>query len=213
MHKNSRGIVPILIIILVVALVGGVGFFVYQSSKSGQKAPQIQEITSPAPQKTMPPSPSPTTGPMSKWKTFQSSTYKVSYPPNLDVNELDANALALSKWGPTQKADTEFYDGVSLSFTPQEIPNTTLQGFVQTKVDEINDVGISTILSGPDPITINSYKGLRYTEQGLGIFKTTVVESKDGLMFIEIVDSTVDPGNLGFDKTVNQILSTFEFIE
>jgi hypothetical protein len=30
--------------------------------------------------------------------------------------------------------------------------------------------------------------------------------------YLEIVDSTVDPGNMGFEETVERMLSTLEFI-
>jgi len=213
MSHNSRGIVPILVVLLVVGLIGVAGFLAFQNSQLRNKVPEVQDIPSPLPQKTTPPSPSPTTNPMSNWKTFQSSTYKVSYPPDMDTKEESGSILMLSKWGPTQKADTEFYDGISLRFQPLEILNITLADYVQAQVTDIKDVGISKLTSGPFSITLNGYKGLTYTEQGLGTFKTIVLESKGGTMFVEITDSTSDPGNLGFDKTVDQILSTFQFVE
>jgi hypothetical protein len=47
----------------------------------------------------------------------------------------------------------------------------------------------------------------------LGTFKTIVVQTDNGAKFMEVTDSTIDPGNLGFAETVNNILSTFKFIE
>lgn len=216
MNKNSRGFAAILVVLLVVALIGSVGYIVYRNTQS-EKTAQVDKSEplslSPSPYATPTPSLSPTPNSFSGWKTFSSSAYKVNYPADFDIKELEGSVLVISKWGPTQKKDTEFYDGISLVFTPREIPNTTPKDYAQVKIDEIKAAGIADIISGPDPITINNYQGITYTEQGLGIFKTIVLQSNNGVLLMDITNSTNDPGNIGFSKTVDQILSTFEFIE
>ena len=213
MNKNSHGFAVVIIILLALALIGTVGYIVYQNTQS-EKIAQVNKseppFLSPSPgMKT--PSSSPTPDPLAGLKTFSNSIYEVKYPPDMKAIEEDKTTLALSMWGPTQKADTEFYDGISLGFTPREISN--LQNFVQSQIDEIKNADISEVLSGPDPITVNGYQGLTYTEQGLGTFRIIVLESSNGTTFLEITDGTNDPGKLGFAKTVDQILSTLKFIE
>jgi len=189
-------------------------------TKDGERF--IQPLSEEEQQNLKPPTPTPTEQPsdeltyeqdlMLDWKTYSTSTYLFKYPSDIELKEHGASTVALSKWGPTQKADTEFYDGISLIFNPREIPNTTLEDHIQEQVDGIIMLGLGEIMSGPDPITINNYSGLTYTTKGLGINKTIVVQADNGTT-MEITDSTVDPGNLGFVDTVNQILSTFEFLE
>lgn len=150
--------------------------------------------------------------PTAGWKTYQSSTYAVKYPADFTVGQNQGSILAISKWGPTQKPQTEGYDGIFLSFTPLEI-GTTLTAYVEASIEEIKLQGVAELLSGPEDIIVNGYAGKTYTAQGLGIHRYLILSSKDGTMLMEIADSTADPGNLGFSKTVNQILSTFEFTQ
>ncbi len=149
----------------------------------------------------------------SGWETHTASTYKVKYPSDVQVNEQEGGRLLLTKSGPTQKTETEFYDGLSLSFHQFDLSGTNLETYVQGKIDESEEAGIFEIISGPSPVNIGNYSGRTYTSQGVITFRYIYLQSTDGSKSMEIIDSTIDPGNLGFEETVNQILSTFQFTE
>jgi len=236
----------LLIIVIIFAGVGTVGYLAYQNNQLKKEVAQNTNKTQllPTPKTTKtpiecdscpqftPPGPNwckdgiiikgemdkcgcqgPPKCDYSNWKTHSTSTYTFKYPPNVELKEMEASIAVLNKWGPTQKADTEFYDGISLRFQPFEIPQTTLKDYVQAQIGEIEMAGIAKVISGPSPIAISNYSGLTYVTEGLGTFKTIVIQTDNGVMFMEITDSTVDPQNLGFVETVNQILSTFKFSE
>ena len=163
---------------------------------------------SPSPILAVSPTPDPTAG----WKSYLSNTYIVKYPDDFNAEQNDGSILTVSKWGPTQKPQTEGYDGIFLTFTPKEI-GSTLDAYVQTRIEEIKLQGVAELLSGPESIVINDYTGKTYTTQGFGINRYYIISSSDGVIFMEIRDNTIDPGKLGFSKTVNQILSTFKFTQ
>ncbi|MBI4058539.1 hypothetical protein HY408_02105 [Candidatus Gottesmanbacteria bacterium] len=210
--QNSNTLL-ILIGLVLIILSGGGGFYlgryVFPSKPSQEPTPVPSSLSSPTPTPDLYREPKGSAA-TANWKTYSSSTYSVKFPPDLDMKEEEGSLLSLSKWGPTQKEGTELYDGIALRFMPREI-GTSLDSYVKVKIEEIKKAGISELVSGPTPIAINGYEGQTYTVKGLGTHKYTILQVKGGGLFMEITDSTVDPGNLGFSKTVDQILSTFQF--
>lgn len=203
--------IPLLLILSIFSLAVS-GYLFWQNQ---QLMKQLAANPTPAPSPTaFAASPSPAAespDPTAGWKTYQSSTYAVKYPADFTAGQNQGSVLTISKWGPTQKPQTEGYDGIFLSFTPLEI-GTTLTAYVEASIKEIKLQGVAELLSGPKDIIVNGYSGKTYTAQGLGVHRYLILSSKDGTMLMEIADSTADPGNLGFSKTVDQILTTFEFI-
>lgn len=218
MKSDQKGYIHIILIIVVLIVGLGVGgYFVYQNLQTKGELP-IKEVTpkttSTPTQKEQPPEELTfEQDQMLDWKKYISNSYSFMYPPDVELKEREGGTVTLGKWGPTQKADTEFFDGISISFRALHLPNTTLQDYAQSQIDEVKLAGMAEVISGLSPTTINNYSGLTYTTVGLGTHKTMVVQSIAGTSFVEITDSTIDPGNLGFSDTVNKILSTFEFIK
>jgi hypothetical protein len=152
--------------------------------------------------------------PMASWNVYSSSTYRIRYPADVELKERDASGISLSKWGPTQGEGTEYFDALLLAIQPFEISNTDLETYVDGQIKTLNpDNEVVKLISEIEPTTIGNYSGYTFTIEGLGIFKYTYLQSTDKNMIVEIVDGTIDPGNLGFEELVNQILSTFEFVE
>lgn len=211
--KQTPWIVIGLAIMMVFSL-GTIGYFGYQNYRMKQQIRQKQ--STPLPVVTKQPeaaNPTPTIDPIAEWKTYSASTYEVKYPEEMTARIEEASVFYLSKWGPTQKKDTELYDGISLRFQPFELPDIDLEAYVQDKVQETETEGMAEIISPPVPINIGDYKGLTYTSRGLGTHKYIYIQSSDKIMLMEIIDSTVDPNNQGFQQITDQILSTFKFIK
>ncbi len=190
-----------ILITLIILIFGAFLFVIYQNQQLKK------QISSPPVIFTSTPSPS-----VPAWKKFTSSTYQVSYPSDLIVNEEPGSVLIISKWGPTQKEGTELFDGFSLSFQPREISNTPLLNYVQAKIEEIRQVGESKIITGPDPVNINNYSGYSYISEGLGRYKIIILESSDKKLFMVISVIVADPGKFGFQSMADEILATFRFV-
>ncbi|OGM06088.1 hypothetical protein A2125_00560 [Candidatus Woesebacteria bacterium GWB1_43_5] len=159
-----------------------------------------------------PPTPEATTtpDPTADWETFENNIYRLKYPEGFEVNKDEGNVVTLLKLGPTQKEQTEFYDGISLNFDPREISGNS-KDYVEIRLEESRRLG-SDITKEISEIEIGEYKGFTYSARGLGNSKYIFLESKSGL-FLVITDSTVDPGNLGFTNVVDKIFSTFKFVD
>jgi len=207
--KSNKTTITIFSIITAVAL-GIAAFFAYQNHQLKQQSlTQTQTPASPEPSPDLSPE-SNDLDPTAAWQTYSNSLYQIRYPADVKVEETEGAALRIYKWGPTQREGTEVYDGIILHITPKEISDD-LDKYVQAKIFESTSNGISEIISGPSPVTINGYQGRTYVSRSLGESKYTILQSNDKVMFVEISDGTTDPGNLGFTNTVTQILSTFTF--
>lgn len=153
------------------------------------------------------------------WKTYTNTKYKYGfkYPQDISLEEKANNSVLLTKVGPTQKEATEFYDGINLQFFPGKLENQTFDEFAKSsfaseKKSSEEDPGGVKIVRSLEATVINGLNGYTFTIRGLGTFKTIYLQSpftKD--LFIKIVDGTNDPTGKGFQKIVDQILSTFRF--
>ena len=204
--KSSKTLIIIASILFVLSIIG-IGLYYLGMKNASKKAAEA-----PIPLPTQVNTPVATTDPTLNWLTYSSSTYSVKYSTDITLKEGEGGSAILSKWGPTQKEGTELYDAFSLIFLPKAVSGT-LESYVNSKIEAIEKEGVYKITSGPDPLTINNYTGLSYIQEGGGTFKVIVLQNSKKNLLIEIDEMVSDPGNLGFQKTVDQILSTFEFIE
>lgn len=204
-NKHHKGLMTGIVFLAIVFL-GIAGFFVYKTFLLMQKPTETPTAT---------PTATPTQIPDQTldWKTYSTSTYLLKYPADMEIREEEGSVLALSKWGPTQKEATEFYDGISVRFQPFELPDINLTTYVDNKILEIKSGGMAEIISGSAPVSVGNYSGLTFTSRGIGTFKYIYIQSSDKQILMEIIDGTVDPSGQGFEETINKIFSTFEFVE
>jgi hypothetical protein len=198
--RSPKMLIVGLVFVLVISLLGG-SYFYFQNQKTETPEPAPAET-----QETPPPTPDPT----ADWEIYTTSVYQVKYPGNL-ITGGDESMLNIAKWGPTQTEGTELFDGYAITFIPKETSEMTPEEYADEQIAELNNQGISKVTEGPNSITIANYKGITYTEDGLGTYKQIVLGSNDGTMLMVISVIIADPGNLGFQEEVDQILSSFKF--
>lgn len=207
--KANKG--KILAGVLGILVFAGAVFGAYKlSQKQAQPAPQPTPSPAVTPLPTPTPESTPTPEPTADWKTHTNTKcgFSIKYPDELTVDEA-RGCVHFSLWGPTQKTDTEFYDGISLLFDSGQLGNKTLKELVEEEADEFKVVG--EVLISPAETTIAGVAGYTVKASGLGVFTYFYVSHKPGI-YLEIVDSTVDPTGKGFQKTVDLMLSTLKFL-
>jgi len=145
------------------------------------------------------------------WKIYENDKYGYSFKYPTDGEfEVNNDTVSFNKWGPTQKAQTEFYDALSIQIHPGSLNNQTLEELVNSRIIESEENQIATILESPKPIFLGGIEGITYRAQGLGEFKYIYVSPRKNT-FLQIIDGTRDPTNQGFQNIADQILSTFKF--
>lgn len=201
--KSQAGFLIIPLILLVVVLTVG-GLFVYQKyqvPKEITQTPPAKSSVTPSPQ-------------AENWLTFSKPNipYTFKYPKEVEL--IEQEGFQLSLWGPTQKTETEFYDGIALGFSlPTKFAGGSLNDYVAAKVEEIKTQGLMEIVKPQEEITINGLSGYTYAASGLGVFKYIFLLSPDQNWLVEISDGTKDPTNQGYPEIVKKILATFQFTQ
>lgn len=198
-----------LLFFLVLLLVFPAVFYLLVSPST--PAPHKEPSPTPAPQLTLTPTPNLSSSP-ENWQNYSSVSFSIQYPS--DINLITQGPqVVLSRFGPTQTTETELFDGVSLVIEIKDSAGSTPLEHAKTLVQEINDAGITEIIVSPSPYQLGSYQGITFTTLGLGEHQYIILASPDGTLIAEIINSTVDPGNLGFEQIVDQILSTFALVD
>jgi hypothetical protein len=183
--------------ILIIALIGA-GVYFMLARKESTVSP-----TTPTPTLTPPPAATPTT---ESTYSDKNGMYSFKYPSEAEVKEQSDGSITVSIWGPTQKEDTEFYDGLSLNFKTSSLAGKNLMTIAQEKATEFGDLFET---STPSAVTVASALGYSFHVKG-------VVEADyyylplDSQGYLEIVDSTKDPTGKGFIKMAEDILLSLE---
>lgn len=137
--------------------------------------------------------------------------YTFLYPSEYSIDTQDTQYLRLFKTGPTQKGQTEMYDGVIMVFETIELQGQSLESVVDTRIAGATADGTSEIIQPKRAVTLGSYPGFTYETRGLG--SATVLVLQKDLQSTQAVGITMliaDPGQIGFQKEVDAILSTLE---
>lgn len=207
----------ILLVILLVLILGGVlvgGYFLWQKDGSNKKAEKANNSVSETP--TFPPTviltPTLIKENNSDWKKFLSEKigFKISYPAEVTLKEVEDGSVNLSVWGPTQREQTEFYDGININIRSGQLNGRTLMQIADSEVENAKDYG--EVLIYPKAITINGREGVTLKTRGLGEFTYIYLPSSNN-KYIVITDGTNDPTNKGYAEMVGKILGSLEVIE
>ncbi len=147
--------------------------------------------------------------------TDPNNVYVFLYPSDYKLDtQNDGRYTRIYKTGPTQKGQTEIYDGVLLVFETITLNGATLQEWVDNSILSATKDGTSTVTVPAKGVTISSYSGFTYSMHGLGETKYYVLQ-KDSRSTNAVLIATLvsDPQNVGFQKDVDKILSTLEILK
>ncbi len=133
--------------------------------------------------------------------------FSVKLPLDIKTAENSDNTVSFSKQGPTQKAGTELFDGLSLNIDQGSLgSNSSLKSLIEADITQKNEQ------LSPD------YKVLRpvapinggYYYQAQEIFGNVdyyyLTQTAQKFLIITVIQK--DPGNLGFGKTVTDIIQS-----
>lgn len=142
-----------------------------------------------------------------KQKTFENAFFSFTYPEDMTIQTQEGGVVQVKKWGPTQKADTELYDGVALQFEPLELP-VSAQQYSLTDIEGTLKSGMAEILSGPTQVTIGNNTGYFYRMRFLGTASKYSFDTPNDSIIVVVTDNTTDPGSIGFQEEADAILKS-----
>lgn len=169
-----------------------------------------QELRGAVPPREAPvPSISPVTVTPVDWKAYTSETLGISlrYDPTFTMSEDAPEQVRIYKWGPTQRGQTEMYDGVLIDFRRVTLKES-FEAYLDRRVKEFQEVG--TITRPLSDYDVNGQAAKVLSVSALGDFTLIFVLLSDNSI-LEISTMAPDPTGAGFQNIVDQILATVVF--
>lgn len=140
-----------------------------------------------------------------------SGRYELRYPSDFTLDTSDPIHPRLYKKGPTQRGQTEMYDGVIVVFETIDLAGKRIKEWVDMRISTDTAAGASQLIQVKTPLTLNTYPGLTYQIRGLGEFTNVVIQkSPETDQALLITYMVADPQNVGFQSQVDAILSSIQ---
>lgn len=143
-----------------------------------------------------------------EWKLYTSDDigFSMYYDPSLTIQEDTKTDVRFYKQGPSQRGQTEMYDGMIVTVRKVDVVGNT-QAYINNQIEQYKDIGSIT-----EPLHDSKLNGISTKEYGassLGDAKIIFVPN-DNQTLLEVSYMAPDPTNAGFQKTVDLMLSTFK---
>lgn len=142
------------------------------------------------------------------------SIFSILYPSEYVQDTQGENQYRIYKQGPTQKGQTEMYDGVIINFETIALGGQSLSDWVDSRISSSTQDGTSELVEEKTAINVNGYPGYTYTIRGLGTFEYLAIQKDTNSNFaVGITSLIADPGNLGFEQEFENTLSTLTLLK
>jgi len=141
--------------------------------------------------------------------TSENMGFSVVHPKNVPVSFYEDGSIGFLIEGPTQEADTEFYDGMVVVFQKMPLEGKTLAVIVEENRSIYIDVqGAEAQVSPVKKISVAGVEGLSFSEQtGEYIFLPVSTDS-----YLSIANLTSDPGELGYEEIAKKIVDSIKIL-
>ena len=141
--------------------------------------------------------------------TSENMGFSVVHPKNVPVSFYEDGSIGFLIEGPTQEADTEFYDGMVVVFQKMPLEGKTLAVIVEeNRAIYIDIQGVDAGVSPIKKVSIGGVEGLSFSEQtGEYIFLPVSTDS-----YLSIANLTSDPGGLGYEDIAKKIIESVKIL-
>lgn len=144
------------------------------------------------------------------WQQYQNPAFGFSlyYPADIQIADRGPEGIQAFKLGPTQKGQTEMYDGINVSIKTGSRTGD-LMTFVQSEQTRIKTEPSTIEVGEISQRTIGPYTGYQFTVRTIGDGTYLYLpKGPDG--YYRVVDGTLDPSNAGFAAIVKTMISTLK---
>lgn len=144
------------------------------------------------------------------WTTYENTTlgFSITHPIDLPP-EKQSETIVFSKWGPSQKVGTGFYDGISLIFE-SGFYNGTFSSFVENEQQNTQEWPTFESVSDLRTLTMAQREAWGFDVIAMGEHTYFYVK-KDSQEYLKITNNTQDPTGQGYKQIVDQMLNSLEF--
>jgi hypothetical protein len=144
------------------------------------------------------------------WQTYINNKlgFSIKHPKIIKPEEMDNQSVVFQFWGPTQSNDTEFYDGINIAFEKRTTGGKTLAAVVDEYYKGSKEIWGDKEVGEISSTTFGGFSGYTYKVPEHEYFYLGI----DGQNYLEILNLSGDPGNLGYIKISQEMLKTFRKI-
>lgn len=204
--------------LLVVIIIVGSGFYVLRNQQKQAPRTQTSVSISPTPQEENTSADPQMVNDLKAGGSSYSDpegVFSLVYPNEYKQDsQNNGEVTRFSKQGPTQKGETEMYDGAIVTIEKIKLQGKTLSQWIDETLSSATADGTTQVTQGKKAISMNNYPGYTYTFRGLGEFKATVVQKDTSSpVAVRITELIADPGNLGFQKEADAMLATLSLLK
>ena len=212
--KGGFAEIVIIVAVLVLAAIGGAYYLGTQKNKTGStNSPSLVSQASPTTADARRPVPN-GTGETVNWKTYKDTNnrFEFKYPDNVvtqEINSQDTDVLISFKY-PGSPDGCELCDGYVLYFKLGNLNQQPLKQVAETELKKEKDNEFASNVQPLVPISTGNYSGFTFSYI-YQIKSTNIYLSANKESYVKIIKSVDDPQSSGYEKTIDQILSTFKF--
>lgn len=136
------------------------------------------------------------------------------YPLGYTIDEMNGGEIIrIYKKGDTQQGQTEMYDGVIVTFQPQQLTDS-LESYVDSQIEMATKDGTGELTSGKKAVLVGGSPGFTYTIRSLGESTHYVLQKDANSQYgVDITYLVADPQKVGFQKEVDSIISSIKFLK
>jgi hypothetical protein len=136
------------------------------------------------------------------------------YPLGYTIDEMNGGEIIrIYKKGDTQQGQTEMYDGVIVTFQPQQLTDS-LESYVDSQIEMATKDGTGELTSGKKAVVVGGSPGFTYTIRSLGESIHYVLQKDANSQYgVDITYLVADPQKVGFQKEVDSIISSIKFLK
>lgn len=135
--------------------------------------------------------------------------FSLTHPAILAPEVLGDGAVAFTLFGPTQAQDTEFFDGINLSFMQNLTGGEDFYSLVKQSRQNLADIYGEDVVSQIDPIEIAGRSGFIFNDH----MAQYIYVSQGKEKYLEILNMTADPENLGYKQTAFEMIESLKILE
>lgn len=193
-----------IILAICILVVGGLVFFESQKNiKERARQAQVTPTSIPTPTKIKIEIPK-------DFVLFKSDIYSLYHPQKMMVRDEGNGINAFVLIGPSQKGQTEMYDGINFTVLTGNYETNDFREFVDSEVKKMQSEGTIRVEQGILSVSIGENDGYEFMSRSLGEFRNIYFDAGNK-KFVHVVILLEDPTKQGFDKIVDQMLQTLSF--
>lgn len=145
--------------------------------------------------------------------TDDKDVYSFLYPVDYILDTNDPQHIRVYKTGETQRPQSEMSDGALIVFEVIDLGETSLDSWVDSRIEESLADGTSEITETKRPFVLNTFPGFSYALRGLGNSQNIILQKNiTSNEALSITYAISDPQQKNYQQEINSILSSITFL-